>query len=250
MTMGATTVWEMPHLSQEFIKGPRLRRGPGERLVIAYDFERESGGYDWEEFAFDGLIAYRFTEHRYCTAEQYDAYDELQEVSDSGWIDRMRDPPGYIKHYRIYFDDIGCYEVLARTFTPPAVDTRRGAGLHGSAPQYEGVVLQCSWRGATLEIDGRKVELEFPIAQAMVVRDVIVVLYDHGAQPGWIGVFENLIGVNADGQIIWTAGLPTDYTGDSYLEVAVEAGNLVASSWSGRRVVIDPESGRVVDVSQ
>jgi hypothetical protein len=94
------------------------------------------------------------------------------------------------------------------------------------------------------------VELEFPITRAMVVRDVIVVLYDHGAQPGWVGVFENLIGVNSDGEITWTAGLPTDYTGDSYLDVQFDAGNLVASSWSGRRVVIDPESGRLLDVSQ
>jgi hypothetical protein len=247
--MTATTVWPLPHLSQEFVDGPKLRRELGERLVIAYDYEQRGGGYAWEELAFDGMIAFSFTEHRYCTAEQYHAYDVLQEVSDSGWIARLRDAPSGVKHYRIYFDDIGCYEVLASGFTPPAVDTRRGADLQGTARQYEGAVLRCSWRGRTLEVDGRGIELPFPISRALVVRDLIVVLYDPRAEPGWTGVFENLTGLNADGDVVWTAALPTDYTGDTYLDVEVDEGKLVATSWSGRRVVIAPESGRIIGTS-
>jgi hypothetical protein len=244
--MTATTVWELPHLSQEFIEGPKLRLEPGERLVISYDYEQRGGGYAWEELTFEGMVAFSFTEHRYCTAEQYHAYDELQEVSDSSWIARLRDAPSGVKHYRIYFDDIGCYEVIAMGFTPPAVDTRPGADLHGSARQCEGAVLRCSWRGSTLEIEGRETELAFPIARALVVRDVIAVLYDPQAQSGWIGVFENLIGVNADGEVIWTAALPTDYTGDHYLDIRYDSGRLMAQSWSGRQVVLDRDTGRIV----
>jgi hypothetical protein len=245
--MTITTVWEMPHPSREFVHGPQIRHGRLDKLVIAYDFEQRRGGYAWEELAFSKVLAFSFTDHRYCSVGQIDAYDRLQEIVGSEWTARLREPPEGIKHYRIYFDEIGCYEVLATGFVPP-VDTV-DAEFNGSASQYEGAVLTCSWHGRTLRIGERDVELEFPISQAMVVRDVIVVLYDHGAQPGWPGVFENLIGVNADGDIIWTADLPTDYTGDSYLEVEFDAGSLVASSWSGRRVVVAPGSGRIVDIS-
>jgi len=114
-----TTVWDMPCKSQEFNEGPRLRQGPS-TLALAYDFETESGDYAWEEVNFYGVVAFKFTAARYCTSDQIHAYDRLETVSESPWPLELADGPTGLEHYRIFFDDIGCYEVLAGSFVPPA----------------------------------------------------------------------------------------------------------------------------------
>lgn len=112
-------VWKMPSPSQEFDQGPRLRQDPGDQLAIAYDFEGEDGTYAWEEILFTGVVAFRFTSARHSSVEQVEAYDQLVRVSGSSWVDGVGDPPPGLAHYRIFFDDIGAYEVLATGFVPP-----------------------------------------------------------------------------------------------------------------------------------
>ena len=113
------TMWQLPCKSQEFNEGPIIRPSSGQ-ITIAYDFETETGDYAWEEVTFTGVAAFRFTAARYCTADQVSAYDNLQVIEESHWIDDLSDPPVDARHYRIYFDDVGCYEVLASGFFPPA----------------------------------------------------------------------------------------------------------------------------------
>jgi hypothetical protein len=115
--MSAHTVWSLPCRSQEFNEGPRIQQSSG-TLVIAYDFETDAG-YSWEELTFTGVAAFGFTAARYCTEDQVRAYDKLEEVS-SDWARHLSDVSPDARHYRIYFDDVGCYEVLARSFVPPA----------------------------------------------------------------------------------------------------------------------------------
>jgi hypothetical protein len=116
--MSALVVWRLPCRSQEFNEGPRIQQGSGS-LTIAYDFETDAG-YAWEELMFTGVAAFSFTAARYCTEDQIGAYDRLEEVSSSQWTRSLRDVSADSRHYRIYFDDVGCYEVLARSFVPPA----------------------------------------------------------------------------------------------------------------------------------
>jgi hypothetical protein len=118
--MSATTVWQLPCMSQEFDQGPKIRQEAGDELIISYDFEQETGTYGWEEMTFIGVAAFSFTAAPYCSEEQVGAYDKLQELGESEWIARLSNSPPALRHYRIYFDDIGCYEVLARAFVPPA----------------------------------------------------------------------------------------------------------------------------------
>lgn len=117
--MSGLEVWTLPCLSQEFEEGPLLHQAPGS-LVLRYDFETEDGSYEWESLVFTSVAALKFTDTDFCTAEQVAALDRLIDVKESPWREELRDPNPNLHHYRIYFDDIGCYEVLATTFVPPA----------------------------------------------------------------------------------------------------------------------------------
>lgn len=116
------TVWQLPCMSQEFDQGPTIRQDTGDQLAIAYDFEQEAGDYGWEEILFTGVVGFRYTASRYCSDEQVGAYDQVEAASDSEWAAAVPDAPPGLRHLRIYFDDIGCYEVLATGFVPPAGD--------------------------------------------------------------------------------------------------------------------------------
>lgn len=115
----STIVWRLPCRSQEFDQGPKLRQDPGDQLAIAYDFEGESGAYSWDEIIFTGVVGFRFTAARYCSDDQVGAYDKVETVSSSSWASGVPDAPPGLEHYRIFFDDVGCYEVLATGFVPP-----------------------------------------------------------------------------------------------------------------------------------
>lgn len=113
------TVWELPCRSQEFREGPLVSQGPA-TLTLAYDFETETGDYAWEQAQFSGVAAFTFTAAVYCNEEQIGAYDRLEVVAASHWAADLRAEGSALRHYRIYFDDVGCYEVLASAFVPPS----------------------------------------------------------------------------------------------------------------------------------
>ena len=118
-------VWSLPCLSQEFNQGPVLRSGL-DHVAIAFDFETPDGDYAWSELRFSGVVAFAFTAARYCTEDQIAAYDKLLQIEGSPWLVALPDGAPGVCHLRIFFDDAGCYDVLARAFeffehgTPPA----------------------------------------------------------------------------------------------------------------------------------
>ena len=116
--MTPITIWELGHKSQEFELGPIVRLENGQ-LVIAYDYETDAGAYGWEEMSFAGIRGFSFTAAPDCSEDQVAAYDRVQQIDSSPWLARTADAPKSIHHYRIYFDDVGCYDVLAATFEPP-----------------------------------------------------------------------------------------------------------------------------------
>ena len=122
MTDGPRGLWSLPALSQEFRDGPVAEFVRGS-LRLRYDYETNSGAYKWEELTFSGVEAFAFTSHESCTEDQVDAYDVLVEVPDSPWIRQLQvarvAPTHQLRHMRIYFDEIGCYEVAAADFEPP-----------------------------------------------------------------------------------------------------------------------------------
>lgn len=120
--MSAKTIWTLPCMSQEFNEGPKLRQEPGDQVALAYDFEGETGDYAWEELTFTGVVGVLFTSSRHCSEDQVGAYDRLEDVQESAWSESVFDPPPGLRHFRIYFDDVGCYEVLATGFVPPGTE--------------------------------------------------------------------------------------------------------------------------------
>ena len=124
MMSGATReIWHMPHMSQEFERGPEVSLAGG-KLTVRYDYETVQGPYAWSGFAFDEVQAFEFVGERLCQEEQFAALDKVVEVTKSSWESRARTnvSTGHdarLRHYRIYFDDYGCLEILANAFIPP-----------------------------------------------------------------------------------------------------------------------------------
>jgi hypothetical protein len=104
-----------------------------------------------------------------------------------------------------------------------------------------------SWDGNELRIGARSFLLSHRIDRAVAVGPVVAVLYDPDASDGTVGVFENLVAINRDWGVEWTATVPGSTTGDCFVDVDEDLGQLVATSWSGWRVRIDSTTGTTVD---
>jgi hypothetical protein len=71
-----------------------------------------------------------------------------------------------------------------------------------------------------------------------------VVLLDSGSGTGRVA---NLVGVSAEGTVIWRAAPPTDEPTDAFVSAKVsQSGQLLASTWTGYQAKVDPRSGHAV----
>jgi hypothetical protein len=114
------TVWSLPAPSQEFMQGPHILFSPG-KVTLRWDFESESGDYEWASAEFTGVEAATFTAYSSCTPDQVRAYDRLLKVEPSDMLAGLSGAgPKYLQHFRIYFDEAGCLDVAAEDFRPPA----------------------------------------------------------------------------------------------------------------------------------
>ena len=117
-----TRVWELPCRSQEFQAQPILAQR-GDWLDLVYDYESETGQYESATIRFRGVEAFSFTSFESCSPEQVSAYDKVVAVRGSEWLKQIRSrravEESLGRHYRIFFDEVGCYEVIASEFCPP-----------------------------------------------------------------------------------------------------------------------------------
>jgi len=101
-----------------------------------------------------------------------------------------------------------------------------------------------AFEGRELMADGGRLELEHPIVEAHRLGEAILVLFDHMAGPHF-RQFQNLVAIDGQGMLRWTAEHPTNETNDGYLTVnSVEP--LVATSFGCWRCTLDPATGRIV----
>jgi|SRR5580698_8485743 hypothetical protein len=113
-------VWSLPAPSQEFMQGPHILISPG-KVTLRWDFERETGTYEWSSAEFTGVEAVSFTAHSSCTPDQARAYDRLVKVEPSDILPGLRGAGSkFLQHFRIYFDEVGCLDVVAEDFRPPS----------------------------------------------------------------------------------------------------------------------------------
>ena len=55
-------------------------------------------------------------------------------------------------------------------------------------------------------------------------------------------VFENLICIDQSGEPVWTAKLPSNP--DSFLDIALCSEGMSATTWSGFKILLDPNTGK------
>jgi hypothetical protein len=71
-----------------------------------------------------------------------------------------------------------------------------------------------------------------------------ILLFDSPA--GNTGRLENLVCVDHEGGLFWTAQLPRDTLPDAFLSVRMEGEVIIANTWSSFAVTIDPTTGRTL----
>lgn len=110
------------------LTGPKLR-WDGQILAIEYDSEREDGQIEWAEIVFGEVLKFEYRQNILCRADDVDAYNYLVKYAESGWLNEAlekrteflgvlekADGASMYSHWRIYFDDAGCVDVLAGWF--------------------------------------------------------------------------------------------------------------------------------------
>ena len=104
-------------LAQNFLKAPRINNNEF-GLSITYDYEMESGEYGEKTIFFEDVKDYRYTSESDVTKDILNAYNAISEVVNSTWLSRETLGKGY-KHYIIYFDEYGAYEIIAKSYRFP-----------------------------------------------------------------------------------------------------------------------------------
>jgi hypothetical protein len=83
-----------------------------EAFILSYRIDGRE-----QEIQFLPVVARRFTDFTVCTREQSSVRNKLVLVEESEWLredeDLVRQCAEPVHHYRIFFDDVGCHEVLA-----------------------------------------------------------------------------------------------------------------------------------------
>jgi hypothetical protein len=109
------TIWTSPIASQEIVDGPEVLLRPG-KLTIR--FSTEEGV--WHELSFADVLKFTFTEFGASTSDHVDAYDKLLDLgTDSVFareaLEGVRRDVSALRHFRVFFDDVGAYDVIARS---------------------------------------------------------------------------------------------------------------------------------------
>lgn len=114
-------VLRLPFSTAECESGPIVEHRPG-RLTLRYDAEGDAG-VEWTVLSFVMVLAVRFTPDPACAPWMIEAYSRVCELTTTTWLDELRaaaDQSSKLspsaRHFLIYFDHIGCWEVLAETF--------------------------------------------------------------------------------------------------------------------------------------
>ncbi|MDP1697252.1 MAG: hypothetical protein Q8L45_05645 [Xanthomonadaceae bacterium] len=120
MTVDTIVVlWDLPINSQEFLRAPQFMQTE-DKAMFVYDHGVVG---EFSTIVFDGVEASCFTFYECCSPEQVAAYDRVIMVEDSSWAteltSRKVSTKATSKHYRIFIDEVGCYDVLSAAVSRP-----------------------------------------------------------------------------------------------------------------------------------
>lgn len=113
--------FELPVPSTEFVTGTSLHLF-GRTALIRFDYFRD-GKPKRTGIYFNGISSTRYRSERCCKGSQIKSFDALIEFVDSQWVETLRNEISKMyrdefspHHYSIYFESVGCFEVLADDF--------------------------------------------------------------------------------------------------------------------------------------
>jgi hypothetical protein len=117
--MVSREVLPLPFSTAECENGPEFEHRPG-RVTLRYDAENDDG-IAWTILRFVIVVAARFTPEAACTPWMVEACSRVCEAEDSQWFRELRQAaanrgsvlPASARHFFIYCDHVGCWEVLA-----------------------------------------------------------------------------------------------------------------------------------------
>ncbi|MBW6411914.1 hypothetical protein [Clostridium weizhouense] len=113
--MEIASVFEIHELAQEFMNNPKIMK-KGNNSVLMYDYETESGEYEWTGITFINTVKYRHVKEANIKDYMIKAYNRVVEIKNSNWKNEILSIDGEInnlKHYIVYFDGYGAYEFLS-----------------------------------------------------------------------------------------------------------------------------------------
>lgn len=111
-------LFDIKELAQEFMNAPKIEQN-GEDVVLKYDYETDSGEYEWTGITFLNTIKYRHTKDSNISEYMMKAYNAVAELKDSVWINEVipnsnkENTDIQFKHYLVYFDGYGAYEFIS-----------------------------------------------------------------------------------------------------------------------------------------
>lgn len=113
----------LPAASTSFLSDATFEH-PGGKALLRFEFERDGAAY-WGGLRFEKVRAFRFRAEGHCTVWHVEGvYDTLAEVFGSEWVSELlaAEPAETwgrweIRHFMIYIDSAGCYEVAAESWS-------------------------------------------------------------------------------------------------------------------------------------
>jgi hypothetical protein len=118
------TIWTLPSPSTGVIEYPTLKQLPRKELELSFALQdAEDDARRRFRLRFSGVEAFKWTSLTSCNEEMIkSAYDKLIDVGQSDWLRqcseisaRVGSGPKALHHYRIFFDDGPCFEVIAES---------------------------------------------------------------------------------------------------------------------------------------
>lgn len=113
--------YELPVSSTESVTDATIHVR-GRSVEIRFDYYRD-GEPRRTALCFKGAVSTKTRSERCCTSWHVKSYDVLREILESPWVEELRNDiaPRYrdefgARHFAIYFDSVGSFEILADDF--------------------------------------------------------------------------------------------------------------------------------------
>lgn len=117
----------LPLSTSRTVTGPKFH-GDIEHLIIDYDYEHDDGSIEWTRILFPEPLTFEYRRDSLCNEHDIVEPDEVRWLSSSEWLKEIvgrlsqssmwrewqekKGGIGRFKHFTMYFDDIGCIDVI------------------------------------------------------------------------------------------------------------------------------------------